>query len=67
MDQPTSKPTAKVAAGGLAGVIVTAVVAILAAFGVVVPADVSSAALALVAAVTTIISFVAAYAKRERV
>lgn len=64
--QPTPKPTQKMTTVGLAGVVVTAVVGILAAFGVQVPADVSGAVLTGVSAVVTVVTFVAGYVKKEK-
>lgn len=64
--QPTSRPTNKVAAGTLAGVLVTAAVAVLAQFNVVVPEDVSTAAVTAIGAVVVVVQFVAGYFKRDR-
>lgn len=71
-NQPTSLPVPKVAAVGIAGVIVTAIVAVLAAFGVIVPDEVSNAATGAVAgiifvisAIQTIVVFAAGYIKRD--
>ena len=66
VNQPNSAPTAKMTAVGIAGLVVTALVTVAAAFGITIPETVSSAALALVAAVTTIATFVAGYWKREQ-
>lgn len=73
--QPTSKPTAKVAAVGKAGAIAVAIpliVTILASFGVIVPDDVSTAAVTgvgaavtLYAAVQAIYQFGAGYLKKS--
>jgi uncharacterized membrane protein len=56
-DQPTSAPTAKVAAVGGAGAIIALVVTALAYFGVIVPDGLSQQATAAVAAIITIITF----------
>jgi hypothetical protein len=71
-EQPTSAPVPKVAAAGIAGVIVTAVVTVLAMSGIIVPDNVSQAAVnaisavvIVVSAVQTVITFVAAYFKRD--
>lgn len=64
-NQPTPAPTSKVAAGGIAGAVITALLALANLFGIVIPEEVTGAALTLVAAVTTIISFAAAYIKRD--
>lgn len=64
--QPTSAPTPKVAAAGLAGTIATALIAIANAYGIKIPEEVSGAALTLVAAGTTLITFIAAYLKRDK-
>lgn len=72
-EQPTSLPVPKVAATGVAGVIVTAVVTVLALTGVIVPDSVSQAAVGVVSALVfivsalqTIITFVAAYTKKDK-
>lgn len=71
-NQPTSLPVPKVAAVGIAGVIVTAIVALLAAFGIIVPDNVSQAATGAVAgiifvisAIQTIVTFAAGYYKKD--
>lgn len=71
-EQPTSVPVPKVAAVGIAGVVVTALVSMLAAFGILVPDNVSTAATGAVAGVVivisalqTIITFVAGYLKKD--
>ena len=71
-EQPTSLPVPKVAAAGIAGVIVTAVVTILALSGIIVPDNVSQAAVNavtavvfLVSAVQTVVTFAAAYFKKD--
>jgi hypothetical protein len=71
-EQPTSVPVPKVAAAGIAGVIVTAVVTVLAMSGIIVPDDVSQAAVnaisavvIVVSAIQTVITFVAAYFKKD--
>jgi hypothetical protein len=70
-EQPTSLPVPKVAAAGIAGVIVTAVVTVLALSGIIVPGNVSQAAVNaisaivfLVSAVQTVVTFAAAYFKK---
>ncbi len=65
-NQPSLMPVPKVATAGLAGVIVTALIAIANAFGIAIPEEVTGAALTLVAAVTTLITFIAAYLKRDK-
>lgn len=72
-NQPTSLPVPKVAAVGVAGVIVTALVTVLALFGVIVPDNVSQAATGAVAgiifvvsAIQTIVTFAAGYIKRDQ-
>lgn len=72
-EQPTSLPVPKVQAAGIAGVVVTAVVTVLAMTGVVVPDSVSSAAVGAVSAIVfiisalqTIITFAAAYYKKDK-
>lgn len=72
-NQPTVLPVPKVAAVGIAGVIVTAIVAVLAAFGILVPDEVSQAATGAVAgiifvisAIQTIVVFAAGYIKRDQ-
>lgn len=56
-NQPTSKPTAKIAAVGTAGIIVSLTVSMLAIFGVIVPDDLSAQAEQAVTAVILIITF----------
>jgi protein-S-isoprenylcysteine O-methyltransferase Ste14 len=72
-DQPTSVPVPKVKAAGVAGVIVTAVVTVLALTGVAVPDNVSTAAESAIAgavilfsAIQTIVTFAAAYFKKDQ-
>lgn len=72
-EQPTSLPVPKVKAAGIAGVIVTAVVTVLSMSGIIVPDNVSSAAVGTVSAVVfiisalqTIITFAAAYIKKDK-
>lgn len=74
-NQPTSAPTAKVAAVGKAGaaaVIIPLIVTLLASFGVVVPEDISGqavagvgAAVTLYAAIQAIVQFGAGYLKKS--
>ena len=71
-NQPTALPVPKVAAVGVAGVVVTAIVAVLAAFGIIVPDNVSQAAtgavagiIFLISAIQTIVTFAAGYIKRD--
>jgi predicted amino acid-binding ACT domain protein len=71
-EQPTSLPVPKVAAAGIAGVIVTAVVTVLAMSGIIVPDNVSQAAVNavsalvfLVSAIQTVVTFAAAYLKKD--
>lgn len=66
VNQKTNKPTNKVTSGTLAGVLVTALVAVLAQFNVVVPEDVSTAAVTAVGAAVVVVQFVAGYLKRDR-
>jgi positive regulator of sigma E activity len=73
--QPTATPTAKVKAVGYAGGVVTSVAALvylLSLFGIIVPVDVSDAAvqlitgvIALVSLVQTIVTFAAGYFKKS--
>lgn len=65
-NQPTSSPTPKVAAAGLAGTLLTAAIALANIFGIAIPENVTGAALTFVAAGTTIVTFVAAYLKRDK-
>lgn len=74
MNQDSNVPVPKVAAVGIAGVIVTAVVTVLAQLGVLVPESVSTAAtnavIGLVIAVSaaqTVIQFLAGYFKKSNV
>lgn len=74
-NQPTSAPTAKVKAVGVAGVVtvlVPLVVTILASFGVIVPQEVSDQAIAGIGAIVTIwaaiqsiVHFAAGYFKKS--
>jgi predicted membrane channel-forming protein YqfA (hemolysin III family) len=71
-EQPTSLPVPKVAAAGIAGVIVTAVVTVLALSGIIVPDNVSQAAvnavaavIFLISAVQTVVTFAAGYFKKD--
>lgn len=71
-DQPTLNPTPKIKAVGIAGLIVPAVVAVLAAFGVILPDGLSTqveaaitAILVVVSAVQAVIQFAAGYLKRD--
>lgn len=62
-NQPTNAPTEKVKAVGLAGavsVLLPMLVMILAQFGVIVPDDLQAEAIAAIAAVVTIYSFIQA-------
>lgn len=59
------KPVPKVQAVGTAGAVITGIVALLAAFGIVVPEEISDAALAVVVGVTAIVTFVAGYLKKD--
>ncbi len=66
----TPKPSAnpirpKVAASVTAGTIASAVVGLLVAVGVDVPADVADEAVVGIAALTTVVTFVAGYLKRD--
>lgn len=71
-EQPTNLPVPKVQAAGVAGVIITALVTVLAMSGVIVPDNVSQAAVGAVSAVVflvsaaqTVITFAAAYFKKD--
>jgi hypothetical protein len=71
-EQPTSLPVPKVQAAGIAGVIITGVVTVLAMSGIIVPDEVSQAAVGAVSAIIfvvsalqTIIRFAAAYVKKD--
>ena len=73
-DQPTAAPTNKVAAVGIAGVLIAAIVSILTAFGVIIPDGLPEQANAAVAATVVVVSFVqagvqflAGYFKRNKV
>jgi hypothetical protein len=64
MSAPTSAPVhPKVAAQALAGTVVTTLVTLLSAIGVIVPDNVSTAAVVLVGAAVTIFNFVVGYSK----
>jgi hypothetical protein len=72
INQPTSKPTKKVTAVGVAGLSVTALIALLAAFGVTVPDALGEQAVAAVGGIAVAVSFIqaavtfiAGYMKRE--
>ena len=68
-DQPTSAPTPKVAAAGISGLVVTALVLIAGAAGVTLPANFEDNIVQVVAgvtALTTLINFVVAYFKRDK-
>jgi uncharacterized membrane protein len=56
-NQPTSAPTAKVAAVGGAGAVIALIVTLLAYMGVIVPEGLSEQATQAVAAVITIVTF----------
>lgn len=62
-NQPTDRPTAKVAAVGTAGAIVTAVVMLLAVFGVIIPAELSAQAEQALVALFVVVSGVQAIAQ----
>ena len=66
INQPTTAPTRKVAAGLTAGGFVYAVVVLLAAFGVIVPENVSSAAVAVLTGLPVLAQFLAAYFTKSR-
>jgi hypothetical protein len=66
MNQDSLQPTSKMNAVGIAGVLITSLISVLTVFGVVVPANVSGAALVLVSAIVTIVTFIAGYLKQER-
>lgn len=59
-NQPTLAPTSKVSAVGIAGIVSTAVVAALAQFHVIVPADLSAQATDAVASTLTVVAFIQA-------
>lgn len=66
VDQPTAAPTRKLSAStGYAG-LVTLIVTLLAQFNVVIPADVSTAVVAVIGGLIVIVQFVAGYFTRER-
>lgn len=72
-EQPTSLPVPKVQATAISGVVITAIVTVLASTGVIVPDSVSSAAVGVVSALVfiisalqTVITFVAAYLKKDK-
>ncbi len=62
MDDGSIHP--KVGAAGKAGVAITAIVGLLSLVGVIVPEDVSDAALTAFVAGTTVVTFIAGYWKR---
>lgn len=64
-EQPSAMPVPKVQAAGIAGTVLTIVIALANVFGIVIPPEVSGAALTLVAGLTTIVTFLAAYWKRD--
>lgn len=71
-DQPTGAPVPKMVAVGSAGAIITLLVTVLAAFGIIIPDDVSGSATAGIAAVMvivssaqTVLSFLAGYFKKD--
>lgn len=74
-NQPTSAPTAKVAAvgkAGIAAVIIPAIVLVLSSFGVVVPDEISNDVLAAISAIVTVyaaiqavVQFIAGYIKKS--
>jgi hypothetical protein len=66
VNQPTSAPTAKMSAVGGVGAFVTAIVGLLAIFGVTLPDNVSTAAVTLILAIHTLIVFLAGYFKKEK-
>lgn len=59
------KPSKKVTAGGIAGTVLTIIVAIFGAFNIVIPNEVQGAALAIIPAVITIVHFVTSYSKKD--
>lgn len=66
-DQPTLKPTAKVAAVGTAGVAVTLILVVASLFGITIPADTVNDAVIGVSAIVTLVTFVAGYFKKSSV
>jgi protein-S-isoprenylcysteine O-methyltransferase Ste14 len=71
-EQPNGKPVPKMVAVATAGAIVPAIVALLAAFGVIIPDDISSQAQSAMVAILTLVSagqalimFVSGYIKRD--
>lgn len=65
-DQPSAAPTPKMTAVGMAGVIVTLVIGLANLFGIVIPEEVTGAALTVVSGLVTVITFVAGYMKRDK-
>lgn len=65
-NQPSAAPVPKVQAAGIAGTILTVALALANIFGIVIPPEVSGAALTVVAGLTTIVTFLAAYLKRDQ-
>jgi hypothetical protein len=63
MSTSTAPIHPKVSASTIAGAVVTALVTVLSAVGVIVPADVSTAAVAAVGSIVTVVSFIAGYNK----
>lgn len=66
VNQPTPEPTEKTKAVLAAGVAITAIVALLSAFGVVVPEAVSDNMLTLFSAGFTLVTFITAYYKKNK-
>jgi len=66
VNQPTSEPTEKTKAVLAAGVVITGVVAILSAFNVQIPKQVSDSALTIFSAGFTIVTFLSAYYKKNK-
>lgn len=74
VDQPTSEPTEKIKAVGAAGVVIAAIVTVLALFGVIIPDELSKQASEALTALIVLITFgqataqfVAGYIKKNKV
>ncbi len=65
-DQPTASPTPKVASAVIAGAVLTVLIGLANAFGIMIPTEVTGAALTVIAGLTTIVTFLAAYLKRDK-
>lgn len=62
---PDRTPVPKMQAVAVAGALITAIVGICAAAGIVIPEEVSDAALVAVTAIASVVTFVAGYLKKN--